>query len=445
MEIQGKYTKAIVYAPEIDKTTYAQILQIVNHPTFTNPVCIMPDTHAGASNSVIGFTMPLSQSVIPNTVGVDIGCGMISMQINEKLHQLNFPKLDKKIRQVVPIGNQQGTHKHPFINFANQFPYSKASQQLYNFTKKYNAQFGTQYTPIEYNFAWFQKLCKRIDIKPGYVIRSLGTLGGGNHFIEIGQSTADDTLWLTVHSGSRMLGQRIAQYHSRIAKHNMAFNNPQFQREFQELKERLVKNGKQKKINKERKKLKDKYLKNNPKIPANMEFLEGQDLYNYFIDMIFAQTYAQENRKKMLEQILTISKLSEKQRIESIHNYIDFDDLIIRKGAIPSYQGKNMIIPFNMADGILICEGKSNPRWNYSAPHGAGRIMSRAQARKQISIDEFQQIMKKRKIFTTSVSVATLDEAPQVYKNARMIEKAIEPTARILFKIKPLYNLKAEN
>jgi len=441
MEIEGKYSKAIVYSENIDKTTYAQILQLVNHPTFSQTVRIMPDTHAGASNSVIGFTMPFSDSIIPNTVGVDIGCGMVSIKLDAE--NQDFKKVDKKIRNVVPIGNLKGVHKSAILNFAHDFPFDKANEQLWQFTQKFNHQLGTSFIPIEYNFEWFEKKCKQINVNAAYVVKSLGTLGGGNHFIEIGKSTVDGSLWLTVHSGSRQLGQKIARYHSMIAKKNAAFENPDFRKEFEAIKAKLVAENKRHKINKARKKLKEKYLAEVVKVPTNMEYLQGEAMYDYFVDMIFAQTYAQKNRALMISLICNTNQFKELDRIESVHNYIDFGDLIIRKGAIRSYEQERMIIPFNMADGILICEGKSNPEWNFSAPHGAGRIMSRNEAKKSLSMKEYRHIMKKNKVFSTSVSVATIDEAPQAYKSAKIIEKSIEPTAKILFKLKPVYNLKA--
>ena len=441
MVIEGKYSKAIVYSEQIDQTTYAQILQLVNHPTFSQPVRIMPDTHAGAANSVIGFTMPFSDSIIPNTVGVDIGCGMVSIKLNAK--NPDFREVDKKIRKVVPMGSLKGIHKSAILNFAREFPFEKASKQLWQFTQKFNHQFGTSYVPIEYNFEWFEKKCKQVNVEAAYVIKSLGTLGGGNHFIEIGKSTVDSSLWLTVHSGSRYLGQKIARYHSMIAKKNAVFDNPDFRKEFEAIKAKLVAENKKHKINKARKKLKEKYLAEEVKVAANMEFLQGKAMYDYFVDMIFAQIYAQENRALMIRQICKANEFEELDRIESVHNYIDFKDLIIRKGAIRSYAHERMIIPFNMADGILICEGKSNKEWHFSAPHGAGRIMSRNEAKKSVSLDEYRRRMKKSKVFSTSVSAATIDEAPQVYKSAKFIEKSIEPTAKILFKLKPIYNLKA--
>lgn len=403
MIIEGKYTKAKIFAQNIDETALEQLKKIVDHPSFTNSISIMPDVHAGASNAVIGFTMPLTDSVIPNTVGVDIGCGMVACKLNKKINKEDLPQLDKKIRQIIPIGNSKGgVNKNSVIDFKKKFDFEKANNFLHLFAKKFKNVFGRQYTEIEYSYNWFEMLCKRIDAEQQYIENSLCSLGGGNHFIEVGTDSQTGANWLTIHTGSRQLGKLVADFHSKIAKNKCKAN-----------------------------------------VPKQMEFLTDQEMYNYFVDMIFVQVYASLNRKFIMEKILEILKTEKIDFIESTHNYIDFEDMIIRKGAISSYTGKRMIIPFNMADGILICEGKSNKEWNFSAPHGAGRILSRTKAIEQLDLKKFEKIMKEKNIYTTSVSKSTLDESPMAYKPADEIEKAIENTAKVLFKIKPTYNLKS--
>ncbi len=442
IEIKGKYSLAKVFSDDIDETTYSQIIQVVNHPSFINPVRIMPDTHAGAANSVIGFTMKIGKTIIPNTVGVDIGCGMISTKLETKVSNLNFKDIDINIRKIIPIGNKKGVNKKAIINFEKKFPYEIANKLLWNFTKNFNEEYNTNFTPIEYNYDWFENLCKRIGAKIYYIEQSLGSLGGGNHFIEIGESSADNSIWLTVHTGSRQLGKKIADYHSKKAKENFKFDKKSFNKELKEAKESLKQQGKELQIPKFRAELYRKYLPKEIDFPANMVYLKGEDMYKYFIDMIFAQVFASENRKMIIEQISKKLKINILEQIESIHNYIDFEDFIIRKGAISAYENEKIIIPFNMADGILICQGKSNADWNFSAPHGAGRVLSRRKAKENLSLKEFQKMMKNRNIYTTSVSHSTLDEAPKAYKNANEIEKNIGPTAKILYRLKPLYNLK---
>jgi len=442
LEIKGKYTTAIVYVDEIDEATLEQIHQITNHQAFVNPLRIMPDTHAGASNSVIGFTMELADKIIPNTVGVDIGCGMNSVCLNQNKDFFNFEKIDKKIRQIIPVGNDNSVQKKYLINFERQFWFNKATEKLFAFTSKYNKKFNTKFSAIDYNYFWFIKMCKRVNVSNQYIEHSLGSLGGGNHFIEIGESDADNSIWLTVHSGSRNLGTKVANYHSFIAKSDCGFDKENFDKEFDLVKKELNIQNQKHLISEKRQELSKKYSKSDSKFPVSMSFLSGENMYNYFVDMIFAQVYAEMNRFLMIDLISKSLDLQIIEKIESIHNYIDFDDMIIRKGAISSYKNQKMIIPFNMADGILICEGKSNSDWNFSAPHGAGRLMSRSKAKEEISLQSFQKIMNEKNIYSTSVKLSTLDEAPQAYKSAEIIEKAIEPTADILFKIKPLYNLK---
>jgi len=444
IEIKGKYTLAKIFLDEIDEVSAEQIQQIVNHRAFENTVRIMPDTHAGSANSVIGFTMPLGDKIIPNTVGVDIGCGMISVKLNVSKTDLNYNSIDKKIREKIAVGNdKQRVYKIPVVDFKNYFPFDKANESLNNFTREFNSKFNSKYIAQEYNYSWFSKLCQRVGVSRKYVEQSLGSLGGGNHFIEIGEASTDKSIWLTVHSGSRNLGKKIADFHSKIALDSFAYEKGNFEDEFKYLKQIYLNAGRQKEIEKMRKELLKKPKNISLDFPKNMAFLSGEKMYNYFVDMIFAQVYAQSNRQLMIERITRINKFTYSEKIESIHNYIDFQDFVIRKGAIRSYLGERMIIPFNMADGILICEGKSNEDWNFSAPHGAGRVLSRRQAKANIKLSDFQEKMKKENVFSNSVCAKTLDEAPQAYKSAEMIEKAIQPTAKILFKIKPLYNLKA--
>lgn len=442
IKIEGKYTTAVVYVDKLDTTTHLQIIQLVNHPAFTGRVRIMPDTHAGASNSVIGFTMPLTDKIIPNTVGVDIGCGMVSTKLDIKQRDIDFPVIDNKIRLSVPIGNDKsGIHKSAVIDMTKEFPYEKATTLLNDFTKAFNQKFNQNFTPVEYNYQWFTKLCKRIGISQNIATNSLGTLGGGNHFIEIGKSSADGSLWLTVHSGSRRLGKMIADYHSAIARNRMfaPYQNT--------LESNNTKGKKKKKRKKDIKQQKKEQREQFFKIfgfPMSMSYLEGQQMYDYFVDMVFAQVYASFNRHLMTDAILQATGINEiSDRIESVHNYIDFKDFIIRKGAIRAYKGEKMIIPFNMAEGLLICEGKSNEEWNFSAPHGAGRVLSRTQARQTLHLAEYQRIMQEKGVFSTSIGIDTIDEAPQVYKSPKFIQNSITPTAKILFNVKPLYNLKA--
>lgn len=254
-----------------------------------------------------------------------------------------------------------------------------------------------------------------------------------NHFIEVGKSDKTHDYWVTVHSGSRNFGLKIAEHWTNVAKGKVFVATKEYNIELDNI---TMNTYPKSDIDKKIKDLRTRYNLN-----IDKEYLDGEHLVGYLFDMIFAQQYALWNRKTMLSLIkksLGIKKFDEE--IHSIHNYVDFKDFIIRKGAISSYEGQKMIIPFNMRDGILICEGKSNEDWNFSAPHGSGRLMSRSKAKESVDLKDFQRVMKD--VYSTSVCKSTIDESPFAYKNSEMIEKAIEPTALVLDKIKPILNIK---
>ncbi len=397
--VEGKYTKAKIMIDSVEQTVLEQIYHIVNHPAFTENVVIMPDCHAGIG-SVIGFTMPMGTKIIPNTIGVDIGCGMVSVNIGKK-SKLKLERIDSAVKSKIPSGFK--IHKKPKVDVSQVFDWVELNKRFGKVKRKIENIVGkTGFTPKTYSPSWLESVSEKIGIEFDKTVNSLGTLGGGNHFIEIGKSSINGDIWVTVHSGSRHFGLRIAEYHQKIAK---------------------------------------KYTeKKGIKVKKGLEYLEKDMLLEYIFDMLFAQEYARVNRKIMVEIILDILDSSPKDYIESVHNYIDMEDLIIRKGAIRSYAGDRMIIPFNMRDGLLICEGKSNKEWNFSAPHGAGRVMGRREAKRVLSLEKFKRDMKG--VYSTSVSKSTLDEAPDVYKKPELIEKAIKPTAEIADRILPLLNIK---
>lgn len=265
-----------------------------------------------------------------------------------------------------------------------------------------------------------------------YLSAQLGTLGGGNHFIEIGKDL-EGSLWVTVHSGSRNFGKKVCEHWQKKAKENLC---PKFDKEdeIKKIKATLPKSEWHNAIRGLR-------APDVEYASKGMEYLENEDIDGYLFDMKLAQEFASLNRKVMLDRISNIMDTSIEKKIESVHNYIDLEDRIIRKGAIRSYKGENCVIPFNMKDGILVCEGKSNEEWNCSAPHGAGRVLSRSQAKKMLDIDIFKDEMNG--IFSTSVNENTIDESPMAYKNSSIIEEAIEPTVTVINRIKPIHNLKA--
>lgn len=430
--INGKYSTANVMIDDVEESCVSQITSFLNHPSFTNPVAIMPDCHAG-KGSVIGFTMPMNPNkIIPNVIGVDIGCGMLAINIGKTLP---LPKeiIDYRIRLHVPMG--MDVHKRSIIHMKNEFPWKDVQSTAHNFTLAYGEKFNKVISSPTYNMEWFENKCKMIGGTLTRMLNSIGTLGGGNHFIEIGKDESGD-YWVTIHTGSRNFGKRVCEYWQNIAVKRIKNG-------YRDKTLEAINNAKEKYTGKELfeeiKKIKSSY-----DFTINMnglEFLEDEDASNYLFDMIFAQAYSVVNRKYIAKVILNILGVKPIDMIETIHNYVDFQDMIIRKGSIRSYVGERMIIPFNMRDGMLICEGKSNSDWNYSAPHGAGRVLSRSKAKKQIDVEKFKEQMKD--IYSTSVGNGTLDEAPDAYKDSKMIENAIEPTATIINRVKPIINLKA--
>ena len=365
--VEGTQTYAKVYAATLDDATKKQIKNICSHPVFKDlPVRIMPDTHAG-KDVVVGFTAPIGTSgeIIPGLVSGDIGCGMLCCEIQPSTDEIDFKKLDNVIRTYV------SSHH-------DRIPTTK---------KNHLGQ-------IEHEL---EDICsKKIGVSKDKMIGSLGTLGTGNHFIEIDRSD-DGKTYLVIHTGSRGFGQAVFKHHRNIA------------------------------------------LSQNPYYIENLSYLTGDEAKEYLQDMQLAQKFSQVNRRIIADEIIKQMGWKEVDSFESIHNYIDKDG-IIRKGAISAFEGQKAIIPLNMRDGALIVKGKGNPDWNNSAPHGAGRILSRMDASKKIDIEEYQKSMKG--IYSSCVSKDTLDEAPQAYKNSDEIKKFISDTVKIKKVIRPKFNFK---
>jgi len=433
---KGKYTTAKVMIDEIDETCATQITEFINHPAFTNPVAIMPDTHAGAG-SVIGFTMMLADKVIPATIGVDIGCGMLSFPLGyEKSWWIyELEGLDKAIREAIPFGfevNEKITY-----SMEKDFPWMHVSRENQIFCLAFNKMFNADMEPTAYNYEWFEKKCGQIGANLNRAIASIGTLGGGNHFVEIGKSVNTGELWLTIHTGSRQFGLQICNYWQ---KRDTEKKRLETLRKFNEGIEHIkATQSDRQKIPASINKLRAELGIDN-KMAKGLDYIEGKDMQGYLTDMIFAQAYAAENRHQIASKIAKI--LASKvpiNPIETVHNYIDFKDFIIRKGAISAHKNEIMIIPFNMEDGILICRGLGNKEWNSSAPHGAGRIKSRAQAKIEFSSKIAAERMKAKGIFT---SVVPTDEVKEAYKNPKIIEEAIKPTVEIIDRLIPIMNLK---
>lgn len=366
LQLKGKYNQAKIMLKDwsdLDEATTTQIYSFLNSPYFKGEeIIIMPDCHMG-KGSCIGFTQKLGNYIIPQVVGVDIGCGMLSFNIGNI--DINLQDFDKTIREIIPIG----------FSIHNKLSFQKANDA---FTEN------------------LDKVCKELKMDTDQIHRayySIGTLGGGNHFIELGVDANHDK-WITIHTGSRNFGLQVATFHTNISK---KFNGA------------LLKDSE-----------------------------EGQA---YLRDMQVAQEYAVQNRKQIYSLIKKNFGFKIKDKIECVHNYISFEDNIIRKGAISAHENEKVIIPFNMRDGLIIGMGKGNSKWNNSAPHGAGRLFSRSGAKNNFTLDQFKKEMNG--IYSTSVNKSTLDESPMAYKNSEMITKLIVDTVDIIQFVKPIYNLKA--
>nr|DAU07394.1 MAG TPA: tRNA-splicing ligase RtcB [Caudoviricetes sp.] len=401
VEVCGKYTSAKIFTHDYDERSFQQIKEFCDNPAAAgNKVRIMPDVHAGAG-CVIGFTAEYTDKIVPHVIGVDIGCGMLAVDLG--MRDIDLDELDRLIRERIPAGFN--VHDEP-----------------------------TMSTGILDGLCCRDKL-HNID----RIERSVGTLGGGNHFIEL---DVDDEgrKYLVIHTGSRNLGKQVADYYQNLAISNLKGKNKTAE-EKKELIRKLSAEGRQKDIAEALKAIKHD---SSEEIPDHLCYLEGQDMKEYLGDMGLCQYVASLNRGKILLSILgglsLLNIYQDSSVFETIHNYIDSHG-IIRKGAVSAKAGEKLLIPLNMRDGSLICIGKGNPDWNFSAPHGAGRLYSRKKARETFSVEEYRKQMNG--IFTTSADASTLDECPMAYKPADEIIEAIGSTAEIVKRIRPIYNFKA--
>lgn len=440
LEIKGKYTTAKIMIDDVEETALNQIYNIVNHiATKDQKISIMCDVHAGASNAVIGFSMTLGDKIVPAWIGVDISCGVLFVNLGKNFteNKDELLRYDKKIRDIIPMGsNVKDTSSIQSKFFEKNFLWENANDTARKFIVSYNKKFDTNYSEIEFNYEWFLKRCKEIGMRQNSEL-AIGTLGGGNHFLSVEKSETHGNFYLVIHCGSRNFGKMICEYHMRIAKKSLDYKrNVELKNKIEEIKKNF---SGEDIINK----IKDAKKSLDINFDINMngsEYLEGQLAIDYYMDMIFCQFYAQLNRSVIADNILKIFGTKEIERFESVHNYIDFNDLIVRKGAIRSYIGEKIIVPISMSYGSFICEGKSNSDFNFTSPHGAGRLKSRGEASRTIDLKDFEFSMKG--IVSTSVVKSCLDESCFAYKNPKVIEEAIQPTATILDHIIPILNLK---
>ena len=400
LELIGKHNTCRVFTDHIDDATKGQLLALLDQEWAKDArIRIMPDTHAG-KGAVVGTTMTLKDKAVPNLVGVDIGCGMLAVCLKEA--RIDFDRLDRVIREYVPAG--PAIHEEAIAG-------SNAEDIL---------------APVNVPRA----------------MQSLGTLGGGNHFIEVDRD-AQERLWLVIHTGSRHLGIEVCDYYQSLGYEELKEQaaGGSLKQKTKELIESLKAQGRDREISKELAALTAAHKAAVPDVPQALAYVTGKAFDNYLHDMKLAQEHARVNRETIARTIIKRMKLHETDRFDTIHNYIDTEAMILRKGAISAQAGERIIIPMNMRDGSLICRGKGNPDWNFSAPHGAGRILSRTEAKNSISMADFKASMKG--IYTTSVDSSTIDESPFAYKPMQEIIDHIQDTAEVLDIIRPVYNFKA--
>ncbi|WP_434530672.1 RtcB family protein [Haloarcula sp. NS06] len=483
LELTGEHTTARVMVDDeslVESGCREQIETLIDHPAFTEPVRIMPDTHWGAG-APIGFTMPLSERVVPNIVGVDVGCGMAATNLGSEL-PLEDAERERRVREAVPMGRNVHDYDDA-VHFVEEFPFERANRIFEQFDAAYAERFGEHIDPVEFEFDgygedYFESLCDRVlaDQRQGmgYIIKSAGTLGGGNHFVEFGQARESDDYWLVIHSGSRYLGKSVAEYWQSTATDRRTIGEirdqiPEEYVEYLKFDPDTVESRDlyawvtggmgESYIRKDRlrRELDGKEIENafdalgqvqdaihssdDEDRNTDLDWLEGREAHGYLVDMLFAQQYARWNRELMSDAVCDALGVDPVGRFQSIHNYIDFRDLTIRKGATPARDGQRLLVPFNMADGSIIARGKGNDEYHQTAPHGAGRVMSRRRAHSEVDMDEFAEAMDG--IYSESVIEGVRDEAPMAYKDADAILSAIQPTAEVVEYVDAVHNLKA--
>ena len=399
LEIKGKVNTAICYAKVIEDEAINQIRRMCDYDmTAGSKIRIMPDVHAG-KGCTIGTTMTIVDKAVPNVVGVDIGCGMYTVNLGKG--EIDFEKLDEACH-FIPSGMN--------VWEGRQERFDLTKLQCYRNLKD----------------------TRRLE-------RSLGTLGGGNHFIEVDEAE-DGIKYLIIHSGSRNLGKQVAELYQKLAVDLDRGYGEYFEKR-DEIIRTYKEQGRRKEIQGALKELHFQVYESQPSMPDDLCYLSGKYLEDYLHDIVVCQSFARRSREKMAEIILERTGMTGADGFHTIHNYIDTDEMILRKGAIAAHKGEKVLIPINMRDGSVLAVGKGNPEWNYSAPHGAGRIMSRTKAKNELSLDQYKEEMAG--VYTTSVNENTLDEAPMAYKSLEDIIDVIRESVDVIDVMKPIYNFKA--
>ena len=397
MIIQGKVASAIAYASIIEQEAVDQIRRMCDYDcTAGSTIRIMPDVHSG-KGCTIGTTMTIRDKAVPNVVGVDIGCGMYTLHLNEAA--VDFPRFDEAAH-FIPSGMHvwEGRKESFDLEALRCFRALKDTRRLQ---------------------------------------RSLGTLGGGNHFIEIDRAT-DGGLYLIIHTGSRNLGKQVAEYYQQLAVELNQGREDYFKKRDALIAEYKAA-GRRGEIQAALKEL--RWNEKPLTVPEDLCYVYGTYLEDYLHDVEICQQFARRNREMIAEILLSRSGLSGGEAFHTVHNYIDTQEMILRKGAIAAHKGEKVLIPINMRDGSVLAIGRGNPDWNYSAPHGAGRLMSRNTARQTLDMAAYENAMQG--IYTTSVNPATLDEAPMAYKSLEDIIGVIQDSVDVVDVMKPVYNFKA--
>lgn len=477
VNISGEHTDARFMIDNdnlLEQDVVDQVRELTNHPAFTEPIVMQPDSHPGAG-APIGFTMPLSDRIVPNIVGVDVGCGMTATNLGSDL-PLADAERERRVRETVPMG--RSVHAYDDApHLINSFPFDRANSVFDQFDAAYCEQFGREIDPIEFDFtgydgAYFKSLCQRVLRSQrqgmGHVIKSAGTLGGGNHFVEFARARDSGTYWLVIHSGSRYLGKAVAEFwQSRATEQRNAesirASIPERYYDYVKFDPETVDNSdlhawvtggmgeshlRTERIRSECEDSDAVFQQLTSLRPdsdtrnTELDWLEGREADGYYVDMLFAQQYARWNRTLMSDAICAVLDIEPIDRISSIHNYIDFHDLTVRKGATPARADQRLVIPFNMADGSILARGRGNETYHQTAPHGAGRAMSRREAEEIGSLEAFNEAMDG--VYSESVVESVLDEAPMAYKPADAIVDAIEPTAELIDWLDVVHNLKAK-
>ena len=438
IELVGRYTKAKIFAETIEDGVYSQVYDIINCKAFEGQTVVcMPDVHVGASGPC-GLVATIGKYVCPEHIGVDIGCSVSMMILNKKVPADKYAEFERRIKNKIPFGfNLNG---HTVIDEKEFFKFLTTGFNKYrNFWPEMLMDLPTQVTE-----KWVSEQLKRLGMEEGVFYKSLGSVGGGNHFIEYDEQENGDLAGVTLHFGSRNFGVKVCKYW--MGKTNVALTKDEVKEYTAKFKENYIKthtdsrgkrdmNGFKEALNKYLETMSEGHIKG---------YLNGEMMKGYLMDMCFAQLYAQFNHmtvQKTIKELLIKYGIKEVRTIMSTHNFIDLHDHTLRKSAIRSYKGEEMLVPFNMRDGVAICEGLSNPEWLNACAHGAGRKMSRSKAKQNVSMEEFKESMKN--VYSTTVCQGTIDESPMAYKDTTEIKDLIAETCEIKFMMIPKINIKA--